>query len=47
MTIDLPRDIVKFYGAGKIADGAKSIKVIEFDNDALYIKSEVEVIRNV
>ena len=41
MTIDLPREIVKFYGPGKIEDGAKSIKGVEFDNDSLYINSKV------
>ena len=41
MIIDLPRDIVKFYGPEKIEDGAKSINDVEFHNDSLYIKSKV------
>ena len=41
MTIDLPRDIVKLYGPGKLKDGAKCIDGVEFDNDSLYIKSKV------
>ena len=41
MTVELPNDIVNFYGSEKIEDGAKSIDGVEFEDDTLYIASEV------
>ena len=41
MIIDIPNDIIKFYGAGKLRERAESVPGVEFDNDSLYIKKEV------
>ena len=41
IAIELPWDIVKFYGCDKLEHGAKHIDGVEFDNDTLYIKSKV------
>ena len=41
MIIDIPNDIIKFYGATKLRERAESVPGVEFDNDSLYIKKEV------
>ena len=41
MIIDLPREFIKYYGEGKIAEGAKRIPGVEFTDDNLYIQKQV------
>ena len=41
MIIDIPNDLIKFYNASKLREGAESVPGVEFDNDSLYIKKEV------
>ena len=41
IVVDLPSVILRFYGHGKIEDGAKSIDGVEFEDESLYIEGKV------